>query len=776
MKQNYKWMIFITGILALLLAACSGNTPVTGTNQTEGQEAAGQGEEAAVPEQTEPTDDEGEIITLYVGPELAECTGAGLQMCMLVKENPDDEYQYFYNQIEGFTYEPGYEYELEVLVTPVENPPADGSSLNYSLVEEVSKTAVDTTGTETAVDTAESDPLNGTSWVLQSMQGNALVENSETTIAFQDGGVNGVAGCNNYFGSYQIDGNHIDMGPIGSTEMFCEPEALMAQETAYLGTLRLATQFQIEDDQLILMDEEETILLTYTDSEPISLTGTLWQAIGYNNGKRGVISLVEGTEITAVFSKDGRLSGSSGCNNYTSSYTVEGENLTISEQMTVTRRACPPEIGEQENAYLAALLQAATYRIEGDRLQIRDAGGSLLADYIAAPLVSLTSGTWVVTTYNVGNDAVSSVINGMRLTAVFGEDDSLSGFGGCNSYNGSYTTDGNNIAIGPLATTLMACAQNVMQMETAYLTALQSAVTYQISGDTLQLHDDNGALAVSYTLETPAKLAGSTWDVISYNNGNQAVVSVIIGTELTAVFGEDGTLTGSAGCNNYTSNYEADDENISIGPAASTRMFCETPEGIMEQESQYLAALQTAVTYKIDGERMEMRTVEGSLVANFQEAGYVDPEIRTFLENATYQMEMSAAGEVTLENGEYSETIVEGSASKLNIILTDHAAVGTLNDQFAAVAVVVADSGGSGTFYYLAVFTLGDEGLENTATILLGDRVQTNSVDITQNTIVVDMIQAGPDDPMCCPTQHVVNVYELQGDELILHSSTPVEE
>ena len=113
-------------------------------------------------------------------------------------------------------------------------------------------------------------------------------------------------------------------------------------------------------------------------------------------------------------------------------------------------------------------------------------------------------------------------------------------------------------------------------------------------------------------------LAGSSWDVISYNNGRGGVVSVIIGTEITANFGEEGEMTGNAGCNDYFGAYEADGENISMGPFGTTRKACQEPEGIMQQESEYLAALETAATYKIDGATMNMRTAEGSTVANFR--------------------------------------------------------------------------------------------------------------------------------------------------------------
>ena len=79
--------------------------------------------------------------SLFVCPEKAECVGVAPQECFLVKEDPDDEWQYFYDQIEGFEWEPGYTYELRVAVHPVENPPADGSSLRYELIEVVDKAA-----------------------------------------------------------------------------------------------------------------------------------------------------------------------------------------------------------------------------------------------------------------------------------------------------------------------------------------------------------------------------------------------------------------------------------------------------------------------------------------------------------------------------------------------------------------------------------------------------------------------------------------------------------
>ena len=59
--------------------------------------------------------------------------------CMRVKEGADSAWSLFYSQIEGFDYEEGYEYVLQVEKEKIENPPADGSSIRYKLVKVVSK-------------------------------------------------------------------------------------------------------------------------------------------------------------------------------------------------------------------------------------------------------------------------------------------------------------------------------------------------------------------------------------------------------------------------------------------------------------------------------------------------------------------------------------------------------------------------------------------------------------------------------------------------------------
>jgi hypothetical protein len=83
-----------------------------------------------------------EIVTMYVGPETVECVGVAPQECLQVRYALDEEYQLFYSNIQGFDYEPGYTYELIVEKVPVDNPPADASSIQWTLIDVVSKTPV----------------------------------------------------------------------------------------------------------------------------------------------------------------------------------------------------------------------------------------------------------------------------------------------------------------------------------------------------------------------------------------------------------------------------------------------------------------------------------------------------------------------------------------------------------------------------------------------------------------------------------------------------------
>jgi|GEM_PF-372130 len=78
---------------------------------------------------------------LEVAPTLVDCLGVAPRKCLKVRE-AGGQWQNFYAPIEGFKFEDGWRYRLQVAVTPVKNPPADGSSLRYQLVRVLDKMPV----------------------------------------------------------------------------------------------------------------------------------------------------------------------------------------------------------------------------------------------------------------------------------------------------------------------------------------------------------------------------------------------------------------------------------------------------------------------------------------------------------------------------------------------------------------------------------------------------------------------------------------------------------
>jgi len=62
--------------------------------------------------------------------------------CLLVQKGNQigtEQWDYFYDSIEGFEYEEGFQYDLDVLINAIENPPADASSIRYQLIRLIRK-------------------------------------------------------------------------------------------------------------------------------------------------------------------------------------------------------------------------------------------------------------------------------------------------------------------------------------------------------------------------------------------------------------------------------------------------------------------------------------------------------------------------------------------------------------------------------------------------------------------------------------------------------------
>jgi heat shock protein HslJ len=273
-----------------------------------------------------------------------------------------------------------------------------------------------------------------------------------------------------------------------------------------------------------------------------------------------------------------------------------------------------------------AAAQAATAVVETPTAAPAEATQAEATPLPAASAGSTLAGTsWIMSSLNGALPIPDTIV-----TLQLGADGSASGSDGCNRYWTTFEQDGQDLTFKqPMAGTMMACEQPVMAQATEYQEALATVTSFLMTARQLVLFAGDD-IVLTFIADV-ATLEGTSWDVINYNNGREAVVGVLEGAEITLNFDET-DLNGNAGCNNYFAGYAVKGQHILIDPPGATSMFCETPEGVMEQEAAYLAALESAATFRIEGDQLWLRTAEDAIAVIAVKKEIVDlpaPEPRT---------------------------------------------------------------------------------------------------------------------------------------------------
>ena len=207
---------------------------------------------------------------------LSDCVGVGPQQCLNVRESAEAEWTLQYDPIEGFEYEAGYDYRLRIRETTVANPPADASSIRWSLIEELEKTPVATTETGgnpilrpwklesfgSAADLGDA----ATATLVRGALASLPAENPVTLGLAEEGRAGGFDGCNRYFGEFQIENGHqIVQGPKGATLMAC-PDGRMDLEQAFLRNLDSATRL-FRRGEMLELENDAGVLLVFAPWE-----------------------------------------------------------------------------------------------------------------------------------------------------------------------------------------------------------------------------------------------------------------------------------------------------------------------------------------------------------------------------------------------------------------------------------------------------------------------------------------------------------------------------
>jgi heat shock protein HslJ len=226
----------------------------------------------------------------------------------------------------------------------------------------------------------------------------------------------------------------------------------------------------------------------------------------------------------------------------------------------------------------------------------------------------LSGTSWVLASYTGPDGAENAAESGDVATLVFSPDGSFAGSTGCNRIAGTYTQDGTTLTFTSGPMTLRACEGPVAVQESAIVAALPLVASFTLDTD-LVLMDADGSPVLTYAPGL-SSLAGTSWQATGINNGREAVVSQAGTEKVTATFAEDGTISGSGGCNTYSGTFTTGEGGaITIGPVAATEMAC--PEPAMQIEQTYFAALGNATTYELEGSTLTLRDANGATQVTF---------------------------------------------------------------------------------------------------------------------------------------------------------------
>ena len=220
--------------------------------------------------------------------------------------------------------------------------------------------------------------LDGSAWTLPLAPGDTATQRVPT-LSFAAGRASGSDGCNRFSGSYTTTPGKLQFGQLAGTQMACplEDDAQLAR--VFLDALAQTRAYRIDGGRLLLLDASNADLLSL-QPQATGLAGSAWQATAYNNGRQAVVSPITGTALRLQFLDGGQVSGSGGCNNFSGSWRLDGQRLSIGP-LAATRKACPQPEGvmAQEAAFLRALESATSARREGTSLELRTASDALAA-------------------------------------------------------------------------------------------------------------------------------------------------------------------------------------------------------------------------------------------------------------------------------------------------------------------------------------------------------------------------------------------------------------
>jgi heat shock protein HslJ len=128
---------------------------------------------------------------------------------------------------------------------------------------------------------------------------------------------------------------------------------------------------------------------------------------------------------------------------------------------------------------------------------------------------------------------------------------------------------------------------------------------------------DNATELRQINITVNGGLHSGRWVLQAYDSGGGALVQVLPGTEISATFNPDGSVSGSGGCNTFTATHQAYEAVLLVTGLTSTQVSCELPQGIMQQETSFFSLLDASGSFAVFGNQLSIRDAGGQTILSF---------------------------------------------------------------------------------------------------------------------------------------------------------------
>ena len=366
-------------------------------------------------------------------------------------------------------------------------------------------------------------PIDGATWILESIDGQPPIKGTHLTLTFHEPWFSGYDGCNDFGGRHESgqpiierDGT-ISLPPTARTLQGCvTPPGVLEQGDRYLDAMKQDAGARVVDNQLHVLDGSGEVVLVFVreqplPGQPVDLVGTSWRLVDDD-------AIYGGDATTILFLNSWAATGTTVCRDYSIGYTAsEGRIRIPSKGMSGSSEPCSSDMSRQEHQFIEDFGSADEYSISqgggSEQLEVRTRRGKTLTfEPLPQPADDVFRGQWRLIRFlesrsdRSGMRWASNTDAGVseNITAAFDER-SISGSLGRSSC--AYRATGPNEAplVGADETITIAAALlaegscddgvSISPKQQRYLDALPTAERYRIFGERLVIiTSDGGAL------------------------------------------------------------------------------------------------------------------------------------------------------------------------------------------------------------------------------------------------------------------------------------------